>query len=229
MSRLSAPRPSTSKRCNSARTFSCPGREASSETTFSSSSGVGIGGPPGSEQVRTVCPGNRRLGAQPADCPSARQPSAVRARGAFKTRGLPALEPVRLGWTRRRERGRPSMGAYKERLTGGRLAWIGYWNAAPSRWAQDPSRLSTSWSAEADHPRFVFRFRRRKTRGWSAFADHDAVGTVRFEPDTPRRVPERLSASRPSTFLCKPPSIRPLRRLLRMRGFFRPPLSPPSS
>ena len=46
-----------------------------------------------------------------------------------------------------------------------------------------------------------------KTRGWSAYADHDGGGTVRHEPDTPRRFPERLSASRLSSNRDKRPSI----------------------
>jgi hypothetical protein len=43
--------------------------------------------------------------------------------------------------------------------------------------------LSPSWSAKADHPRSVFfqvvffpAFEKAKTRGWSAFADHDGEG-----------------------------------------------------
>ena len=43
-----------------------------------------------------------------------------------------------------------------------------------------------------------------KTRGWSAFADHDGGGTLRFEPVTPRRFPERLSVSRSSGNRYKP-------------------------
>ena len=34
-------------------------------------------------------------------------------------------------------------------------------------------RSPPSWSAKADHPRFVFGSSALKTRGWSAFADHD--------------------------------------------------------
>ena len=79
-------------------------------------------------------------------------------------------------------RHREWMGAYIHGLTGGRLARIGNGKAAPSRRARDPSLLSTP----------------------SAKADHDVGGTVRFEPDTPRRFPERLSASRSSSYRYKP-------------------------
>ena len=74
----------------------------------------------------------------------------------------------------------------------------------------DPQRRSVrpppSWSAQADHPRFVFVSSAAKTRGWSACADHDGRGTVPVEPDTPRRFPERLSTS-PSSYLYKPRRI----------------------
>ena len=40
-----------------------------------------------------------------------------------------------------------------------------------------PVHFLPSWSAKADHPRFVFDSSDLKTRGWSAFADHDSEET----------------------------------------------------